>query len=723
MQFVDLVGCENMVAAISSEKQLYTWGKASKGALGLYNAKNEPLEEVNIPTKVQGLDSYNVLNVSVGYNHMLILVEDKSNPNKRKVIAYGDNSKGQLGDKDANLNKFEVSFFNDKFPYLISAGYYCSFVCCGQKKKGIVHDSKCCVHGKEIRDILFMTKSKSAVYKFWCKSCLGTLPNVTIAIRNPITKIEEKNWPIIENLEIKENKDKKVECSMCLQQIKKAMYCSAVKEVPGVLCESCFFKTPNNFLPAIYYRFSSCLFEVKDLPLLSLYNLYETTNDYLSLIFSPHYKLQLPSVGIDKAIKPSLEEFLLESKQFGKEQDLDILEIINEFLVEKDKEIDKLSLKTDLQLNFSKKSTLSTISEDILKRRVKVIIKMNKIIQRAIQLIDFRAKSHGVQDLYVCYSKVKDYVALKTKDQITKQIITNSPKTKGKTEIVLDRHKAMNLRLSGMVDNTGERSMFGQMWRQMKEKATQFRKRPKQGKFPFKIKFRAEGGVDAGGLFRDAVDSICEELQTLSLPLLIPTPNNKTAYGEYREKWTINPSARQTTHLEMYEFFGAFLGMSFRLNHILPLNLPRLFWKELLNDPADTTDLKQIDTFCVQCLEDIANIEKKGVNTNSFTSVIDTCFVTRLSDGTEKELKKGGRDIRVTFENRQEYVNLVEEIRLAEGQLQMKSIKIGMYKIVPQSLVKLYSSRELELKICGKPTFKVEALKKITRYSVTNFMV
>ena len=46
----------------------------------------------------------------------------------------------------------------------------------------------------------------------------------------------------------------------------------------------------------------------------------------------------------------------------------------------------------------------------------------------------------------------------------------------------------------------------------------------------------------------------------------------------------------------------------------------------------------------------------------------------------------------------------------------MKAIRTGIVKIVPLSLIKLYSWNELEFKICGKPTFKVEALKKITRY-------
>ena len=104
------------------------------------------------------------------------------------------------------------------------------------------------------------------------------------------------------------------------------------------------------------------------------------------------------------------------------------------------------------------------------------------------------------------------------------------------------------------------------------------------------------------------------------------------------------------THLQMYEFLGSLMGMSFRLHHLLPFSLPSLFWKQLMGDPVESSDLKQIDTFCVQSLEDIANIEKKGITKENFANTIDVSYVTKLSDGTEIELNKGGRNVKVDFE-------------------------------------------------------------------------
>jgi hypothetical protein len=84
--------------------------------------------------------------------------------------------------------------------------------------------------------------------------------------------------------------------------------------------------------------------------------------------------------------------------------------------------------------------------------------------------------------------------------------------------------------------------------------------------------------------------------------------------------------------------------------------------------------LKAVDAYCVQCLEDIR------INAASFESIIYETFVTRLSGGVQKELKMNARDIIVTFDNRYEYVQLLEKIRLEEGLKRMEAIRKGMLK-------------------------------------------
>jgi hypothetical protein len=53
----------------------------------------------------------------------------------------------------------------------------------------------------------------------------------------------------------------------------------------------------------------------------------------------------------------------------------------------------------------------------------------------------------------------------------------------------------------------------------------------------FKIQFRNEAGVDMGGPYREAMATICQELQSDTLPLFILTPNGQNNYGKNRDKY------------------------------------------------------------------------------------------------------------------------------------------------------------------------------------------
>ena len=228
-----------------------------------------------------------------------------------------------------------------------------------------------------------------------------------------------------------------------------------------------------------------------------------------------------------------------------------------------------------------------------------------------------------------------------------------------------------------MVDHTGEKTVFGQLFQKTKDNIKIYNKNDPQN-YPFRAVFQGEGAYDAGGVFREAIDHLCTELESEALPILIKTPNNKNSFGLNREKWIINPSSTTPIHHELFEFFGVLIGMSIRSSHLLALNLPAWFWKQILGDPLESQDLKGIDCYCYQCIEDIINIDKQGINEETFKTVMDEKFVTRLSDGMEVEICQGGFNIQVIFQNRQEYVDKIYKTRYTEGDKQMKSIRNGV---------------------------------------------
>jgi len=154
-----------------------------------------------------------------------------------------------------------------------------------------------------------------------------------------------------------------------------------------------------------------------------------------------------------------------------------------------------------------------------------------------------------------------------------------------------------------------------------------------------RVNFSGEGSIDAGGPYRETLTNICKELMSSILPLLIPTPNNKNNHGQYRECWMINPSATSPIHLEMFKFFGLFIGLAIRSQQALPLDLAPIFWKLLIEstgeaqtDRDNETDLKAFDTYSWQVLQDLRKNTKK-ISAEEFKWAIDENFVTLLSNG------------------------------------------------------------------------------------------
>ena len=89
---------------------------------------------------------------------------------------------------------------------------------------------------------------------------------------------------------------------------------------------------------------------------------------------------------------------------------------------------------------------------------------------------------------------------------------------------------------------------------------------------------------------------------------------------------------------------GAIMGCAIRTKNFLNLDLPSILWKQLVDAPLTRKDLENIDRYTVQCLDDILNIQKKGITEATFDSIIQEKFTTCLSNGQEVELIENGKN-------------------------------------------------------------------------------
>jgi len=143
----------------------------------------------------------------------------------------------------------------------------------------------------------------------------------------------------------------------------------------------------------------------------------------------------------------------------------------------------------------------------------------------------------------------------------------------------------------------------------------------------------------------------------------------------------------------------------------LNLDLPIFVWRQLNGEKPDLMDLEQIDKLFIQQINVLKSLTKER-----FEQMVDQKFTTQLSNGQEYELKRGGRDLAVSFTNREEFLSLSIMARLRECEPQIKAMRKGLHVIVPQHMLGLFSAYDLEKMVCGDAEIDINVLKRHTAY-------
>ena len=96
-------------------------------------------------------------------------------------------------------------------------------------------------------------------------------------------------------------------------------------------------------------------------------------------------------------------------------------------------------------------------------------------------------------------------------------------------------------------------------------------------------------------------------------------------------------------------------------------------------------------------------------------SLNNFCQVQEFGLSEIRDLKKDGRNIPVTEENKKEYVKLVCQMKMTGAiTKQIESFLSGFYDIIPKRLISIFDEQELELLISGLPNIDLEDLKANT---------
>ena len=232
----------------------------------------------------------------------------------------------------------------------------------------------------------------------------------------------------------------------------------------------------------------------------------------------------------------------------------------------------------------------------------------------------------------------------------------------------------------------------------------------------WKIHYKGEDGIDAGGLLRDFFSNIFEILEGEQLKLFVPGENNDISY-------ILNPFLMQNEkNFEYCRLIGLLLAKAIIQNVTINICFNKLMYKMILCEKMEFDDLIFIDSQLYNSLKNLKeNLEFYGVNedgNNDMIKDLELNYSIEMKDCYNHihsfELIKNGRNIIV--ENLDDFIQKRLNFLIGLYEPFIKQIRDTFYKNLPSDKIKCLNSNELELLINGRPFIEVEEWKANTEY-------
>lgn len=221
------------------------------------------------------------------------------------------------------------------------------------------------------------------------------------------------------------------------------------------------------------------------------------------------------------------------------------------------------------------------------------------------------------------------------------------------------------------------------------------------------ITFRGEEGLDYGGVAREWFFLLSHEVL-----------NPMYCLFEYADKnnysLQINPaSSINPDHLSYFKFVGRFIAMALFHGKFIYSGFTLPFYKQMLGKPLTMKDLESIDP---EFYNSLLWIKDNSIEECDLEMYFAADYEV-LGQIKNHELKPDGSNIRVTDENKEEYIKLMTEWRFTRGQEeQTKAFLDGFNDVIPLEWLHYFDERELELLLCGMQKIDIDDWQRHTTY-------
>lgn len=221
----------------------------------------------------------------------------------------------------------------------------------------------------------------------------------------------------------------------------------------------------------------------------------------------------------------------------------------------------------------------------------------------------------------------------------------------------------------------------------------------------FHVSYVGEGGIDAGGLFRDCLTQSIGSIFNPNVGIVLKIPNT--------EEFMPNPQWKDPQTLDLYRFIGRLMGYSLRADFSLLFQWSPFIWKGILHLPFVKEDLKCVDpnTFTY-----ITNLQNTSDEDFEYVCIDEMCVINSFN-GEVIPVIDGGLYTPLTVDNRKEVCEKMWEFKLHEFDVQIDAIRNGLLDVIPEETLYFIDGNELKFCVSGNDEINVDVLRRHTMYS------
>ncbi|XP_022340734.2 E3 ubiquitin-protein ligase Su(dx)-like isoform X2 [Crassostrea virginica] len=221
------------------------------------------------------------------------------------------------------------------------------------------------------------------------------------------------------------------------------------------------------------------------------------------------------------------------------------------------------------------------------------------------------------------------------------------------------------------------------------------------------IIFKGEEGLDYGGVAREWFFHLSHDVLN-PMYCLFEYASTSNYCLQINAASSVNPD-----HLVYFRFIGRLIAMALYHGKFIDSGFTLPFYKRMLSKKLYLKDIETIDPEFYNSLVWIRDnsIEECGLEL-FFTADFEV-----LGKVEQHDLKEGGSEIKVTEENKEEYIDLMTNWRFSRGvEEQSKAFLDGFSEVVPLQWLQYFDERELELMLCGMQEMDVDDWERNTIY-------